>query len=152
MPDGCDCGGGRLFGRFVLLYRRRFSAFRHHPLLVQSFQHLLLCPNREIRIVRVFLPISPLNEGDGVVGDANFCVDLLTRLLSPPGPGLDHRRSRDNCRRGKLDFSLRRWWRFFAFGPGPLLVESCEELLLRPNREVRIVRVPPPISLLNECN
>src|SRR4030042_3921360 len=39
-----------------------------------------------------------------------------------------------------------------AFGPGPLLAESSQVLLLLPNREVRIFGIPFPISLLNKGN
>ena len=74
-----------LFPRFLLWCSRRFSAVGLHPLLVQSFQELLLRPNREIRVARVFLPISLFNEGNGIVGGANLCVDLLTPLRPPMG-------------------------------------------------------------------
>ena len=41
--------------------------------------------------------------------------------------------------------------RFSAFGPGPLLAESSQELLLQ-NREVSIFRILFPIRPLNEGN
>ena len=39
---------------------------------------------------------------------------------------------------------------FSAFGPDPLLIESSQDLLLLPNREVSIVGVLLPIGLVDE--
>jgi hypothetical protein len=54
--------------------------------------------------------------------------------------------------RGRPGDFLWFWRRLSAFGPGPFLVECSQELLLLPNREVRIVRILFPISLLNKVN
>src|SRR5512139_1213215 len=54
-------------------------------------------------------------------------------------------------RRKRGDF-LWFWRRLSAFGPGPLLVECSQELLLLPHREVRIVRILFPIGFLNKVN
>lgn len=123
-----------------------FSAFGPHPLLAQSLQELLLRLNRKVRIARVSLPISFLNEGNRIVGGKNLRADQPTPFRSPV------RFERDHQMRRESDFFLRYRWQFFALGPRPLLAESAEELLLRPNRELGVHRVLLPIGLFNEGN
>ena len=88
----------RLSPHIFFRCRRQFSAFGPSPLLAESLQDLLLLQNREVRICRILLPISLLNEGDGVLGGADLCADRLTLLQSPTGF------DRGPWRRGKPGF------------------------------------------------
>src|SRR5512139_197489 len=107
---------------------------------------MLLLPGRVVRIARVLLPIGLRDEGYGVTGGANLGTDRFTLPRSLAGPG---RVRPMRCEPGSF---LRYQGQLSTFGPRPLVGEFREEMLLLPDRVVRILRIFFTVRPVNKGN